>query len=551
MALLAVCLMAVAAPSRGDDGKPLQTLPQSAEAFPLPDKNEAGFILSLTQDGRGDIWAGTEDKGVWQFQSQTQKWRNFRVKDGLGDDNAYAVAVDSVGRVWCGHLNHGVSVWNGQKWRNYPVGAGPLGERITAISVSPVDGDVWIAHNAGLTRYSEKSKTWNHYTRTDGLASTDISALTFDSLGNLYVATQTDGLLIGRGDDDYANWTQIKAAGAMPDSVEGAGLPSNFINDVMVSDFDVIYAATSNGLARSQDFGASWTFLRGRDWKDKLKGLYEPRAPREWPDGFTKELLREDYVTNIAEDAQGSLLLSYRRKGFEIRRPLVDRMTFSSTPEDDADNASFAYVSAILPLADGTSLLGTYGDGLLHGARQPAFSPTAEEQRNYGNRRNWRLPPAPTRVPELPATASAPTLDELKNLTVRVLAAPASEAPIAAALPDDWNTQGDWLGRYGRDWAALCAMLSPRDYIWGAGSEKIDYNLRVDPRQKDNALRYWVHWVSTDNPRALDWKCRRFISTAAWRAATPNPQIIGVNRKWTTTAKLIPYGKRGQMFTRR
>ena len=399
MAALAVCLMAVVAPSRADDGKKLQTLPQSSDAFPLPNKKEAGYILSLTQDGRGDIWAGTEDKGVWHFQAQTQKWKDYRVKDGLGDDNAYAVAVDGQGRVWCGHLRSGVSVWNGQKWRNYPVGQGPLGERFYAIAVSPVDGDVWIAHNAGLTRYLEKTKTRKHYLQSDGLVSTDISALTFDSVGNLYMATQTDGLLIGRGDNDYATWTHIKGTDQMPDSVEGVGLPSNFINDVMVSDYDVIYAATSNGLARSQDFGATWTFLRGRDWKDKLKGLYQPRTPREWPDGFAKELLREDYVTNIAEDAQGSLLLSYRRKGFEIRRPLVDRVTFSSTPEDDTKNAKFAYVSAVLPLADGTSLLGTYGDGLLHGAKQPVFSPTAEEQRNYQNRRNWRLPPAPTRTP--------------------------------------------------------------------------------------------------------------------------------------------------------
>ena len=521
MALLAVGLVAAAVPLRADDGKPLQSLPQSSDAFPLPDKKEAGYILSLAQDGRGDIWAGTEDQGVWQFQAQTRSWKNYRVKDGLGDDNAYALAVDGQGRVWCGHLRSGVSVWNGQRWRNYPVGQGPLGERVYALAVSPVDGDVWIAHNAGLTRYVEKAQIWRHYTRTDGLVSTDVSALTFDSLGHLYVATQADGLMIGRGDNDFAQWTHVKGVERVPDVVEGAGLPSNFLNDVMVSDYDVIYAATANGLARSQDFGANWTFLRGRDWKDKLKGLYEPRAPQEWPDGFSKELLREDYVTNIAEDAQGSLLLSYRRKGFEIRRPLVDRATFSSTPEDDANNAKFAYVSAVLPLGDGTSLLGTYGDGLLHGVKQPEFTPTAEEQRNYQNRRGWRLPPAPTRVAALPLPAAAPSDEELRALTARAAAAPASERPIAAALPDDWNTQGDWLGRYGRSWANLCAMLSPRDYLWGAGGEPVAYNLRIDPRQKKNSIRYWVHWVSTDNPRVLEMPAVYFDSRVEGGYAKP------------------------------
>jgi len=34
----------------------------------------------------------------------------------LGDDNGYAIACDKLGRIWVGHLNHGVSVYNGKQW---------------------------------------------------------------------------------------------------------------------------------------------------------------------------------------------------------------------------------------------------------------------------------------------------------------------------------------------------------------------------------------------------------------------------------------------------
>ncbi len=68
----------------------------------------------------------------------------FTTKDGLGDDYGYALACDDQNRIWVGHLNHGVSVFNGQKWQTYEVVGGlsrpdtlngPLGERIFKIAV--------------------------------------------------------------------------------------------------------------------------------------------------------------------------------------------------------------------------------------------------------------------------------------------------------------------------------------------------------------------------------------------------------------------------------
>ncbi len=47
-------------------------------------------------------------------------------------------------------------------------------------------------------------------------------------------------------------------------------------------------------------------------------------------------------------------------------------------------------------------------------------------------------------------------------------------------------------------------MNSPRDYVWGAGEQPVAYDLRLDPRQKGNNLRYWVHWLKTSNPRVLE-----------------------------------------------
>ena len=115
------------------------------------------FIVALARDLAGNVWVGTEDQGVFRYNpaaAPDQQWRQFTTKDGLGDDNAYALACDTLGRVWAGQLNHGVAVFNGEKWRTYDVLNGPLGERVFRIACCPTDGDVWIATSAGLCRYS-------------------------------------------------------------------------------------------------------------------------------------------------------------------------------------------------------------------------------------------------------------------------------------------------------------------------------------------------------------------------------------------------------------
>ena len=78
------------------------------------------------------------------------------------------------------------------------------------------------------------------------------------------------------------------------------------------------------------------------------------------------------------------------------------------------------------------------------------------------------------------------------------------KAPLVETLSDDWTTQGDWLGRYGRYNAVLMAMVSPGNLHWGAGEVPLQYHLQIDPRQQGNSLRYWVHWLSSDNPRVLE-----------------------------------------------
>ncbi|MDR1479077.1 MAG: hypothetical protein LBJ00_09055 [Planctomycetaceae bacterium] len=59
----------------------------------------AKFIVALIDDGEGGAWIGTEDEGVFHCNADG-KVAQFTTKNGLGDNNGYALAIDKLGRLW-------------------------------------------------------------------------------------------------------------------------------------------------------------------------------------------------------------------------------------------------------------------------------------------------------------------------------------------------------------------------------------------------------------------------------------------------------------------
>ena len=76
------------------------------------------FVMALVEDRHGLVWVGTEDQGVWKLNLEAPgrpRWTQYTKPQGLSDDRIYALACDQQDRIWAGHLNGGVSVFDGQK----------------------------------------------------------------------------------------------------------------------------------------------------------------------------------------------------------------------------------------------------------------------------------------------------------------------------------------------------------------------------------------------------------------------------------------------------
>ncbi|MDR2171454.1 MAG: hypothetical protein LBP59_15035, partial [Planctomycetaceae bacterium] len=107
----------------------------------------------------------------------------------------------------------------------------------------------------------------------------------------------------------------------------GDGLPSNLINDILVTKNSVsqtIWIATSAGIVKMSNDFAKQEYWRGKDYADKVSRLYggAPKDFKPAQSGLMNQLYPEDYLTCLAEDENGQIWIGARRNGIMIYDPL-------------------------------------------------------------------------------------------------------------------------------------------------------------------------------------------------------------------------------------
>jgi hypothetical protein len=560
---------------------PKSPSPDAWTVCPAPGK----FITCLLATDAA-LWVGTEDASLWRLDlsadpTQPSSWRQFTTAE-THTDNIYGLAEDYAGRLWVGTQNQGVSVYNGQSWRNYGVIDGPIGEHVFAIAADadPARGSVWIATDHGLSSWTPapdvavgpakppavpgastavaaagssavvagnpKSKienlkspadtlpsspaastpslapgTWRHFTKADGLPSSQIYAVTVDAKGRVFAGTECDGLAFA--DPPYNKWQCVRAeyersgdgaGGGRPMTAMSAGgaagLPSNLSNFLLALPDGSVAYSTCYGVGLSRDGGRSWT-----GWQGISSQPYE------------------NYARGLASDKAGGLWIGTEHKGLvrlDTRTGAKKSFTKPALPDD--------YVFSVAVTKDGSVWAGTYGEGLARSPREEKGVSREETRKGGTGTSGAGLPgqgaipasmagpspasksaaPAavssnPKSPPLLPAPAAPPTLDELNAMLAALSKVPfidPAKQPTVIRLDDDWLTKGEWLGRHGRYWACLCAASAsyggcPINYIWGGGPEPVAYWPCAGPNhRKGDGIRYWVHWNHTSNPNSLE-----------------------------------------------
>ncbi len=442
-----------------------------------------GFITAVTAASDGTIWAADEENSLFRVFRGTP----HRVR-GPADKYCYAMAEDAKGRLWVGTGRHGVSVHDGRAWRTLGPEKGLAGYHVYSI-LPASDGSVWIGTEGGTSRIGRDGELTTLRTE-DGLPSNEVSDIVEDKQGNIWFAGFVGGA--ARLDKGTRKITRI------PERL----LATSLLNDLYVDSSGRLWLSGQGGItlldpARMRPLAR---FLGKKSRVAARRGVFR--------------ILPDDYVRCVCEKTKGEFYVGTRRKGLWLLN--LDTMKMSRVKGFGRD-----FVFAMARGGDGSVFVGAYGGGLTRigtGSVSPSlhrpFVLLPEIKRSSGGANAAGIfPAALARLKETPGPTDASGV---------------AQGASAVYVGEGWRTRGDWIGRYGKFLYILCAMNPPFDFYGGEGGVNTSYKAYIGEHRKrfplkaeeirpefrqgakvpknmmvDDGIRYWIHWLHTDNPKCL------------------------------------------------
>ncbi len=184
------------------------------------------------------VWVGTWGNGLYRLEGE--QWTNYRVADGLINDNIEALAVDQAGRLWAGTSTGLCKLENGT-WTSYTTDDGLLSVNVKCLYCDP-DGNVWAGTGKnGLSKYNGTGFTTLQVNPEQCHNMGHIHAITVDADGNIWAGSCITGLSVFDGE----NWTH---------EVNGLTV---FVNACLCAANGDVWIAHCNGVDKYSD--GVWT----------------------------------------------------------------------------------------------------------------------------------------------------------------------------------------------------------------------------------------------------------------------------------------------------
>ena len=160
--------------------------------FTTEDESFEYGIDSISGDMEGNLWIGTESKGLKQLKNgKFFTVSTYTRKEELGSDTIRCVHVDRDGIPWIGTYDGGLSCFKNGTFKTYTTNEGLSSNLIRAIYIDR-KGRLWIGTDRGLNCF--ENGIFKVYTKKDGLSGDNITVIYEDSSGILWVGTYENGL---------------------------------------------------------------------------------------------------------------------------------------------------------------------------------------------------------------------------------------------------------------------------------------------------------------------------------------------------------------------
>jgi ligand-binding sensor domain-containing protein len=301
-------------------------------------------IQALVADREGTLWIGT-NRGLVRWAAG--KLQTLPVTDPLATASVLSLLEDREGNMWVGTEAGGLHILRDQRFRIMGARDGLTSDATTAV-VEDKNGTLWVgtqgAGLSALTRSSAGQIKATAWTLREGLMSDLILSLAAAPNGDVWVGTP-DGLnrLHGNKVDAFTS---------------ADGLPDDFIRSLLVDSDKSLWIGTRRGLVH-------WVNSSLEPPGSANAAAQQPRMTiLTQANG-----LGSDTVGAIVRDKNGNLWVATLGGLSRLRDGSVSNYT-------TANGLSGNVVTALLPLGDGTLLIGTqdHGWNLWNGKRFVAVS---------------------------------------------------------------------------------------------------------------------------------------------------------------------------------
>jgi ligand-binding sensor domain-containing protein len=168
-----------------------------------PDMNEGytAWISELFQDKEGNVWYGS-GKGFGYYSYRMNKFTTFEnslqntFPDSLSFTAVTSVEEDQNGNLWIGSLKKGLGKYRADQTPNiktFTSQSAPMIDDVILDIKSVSDNYIWLLTKEGLSRYQEKTDSFEHFSTDFGLR--NIRSISVSPRGEPYFTT-TDGFYL-------------------------------------------------------------------------------------------------------------------------------------------------------------------------------------------------------------------------------------------------------------------------------------------------------------------------------------------------------------------
>ncbi|KPL12857.1 MAG: hypothetical protein AMS26_16045 [Bacteroides sp. SM23_62] len=262
-------------------------------------------ITCILEDCRGNIWIGTQVRGVSLYNGET--FTHFTIKEGLSGNWVTSILEDSHGNLWFGTADGGVSMYNEESFTHYTEKEGFLNDNIYCILKDNHDNLWFGSWDGGVCRFD--GATFTHFTPKEGLSHGPVFSVLEDSHGNFWFGTWGGGVSIYDG-NTFTHLTQEQ------------GLIDDRVWSMLEDGLGKIWIGTDDGLSM-YDGEAITNFTENEGLCDNhVRTIFEDSHGNLWfgthggvsmynGEAFTdftqNEGLGDNRVRSILEDSRGNL----------------------------------------------------------------------------------------------------------------------------------------------------------------------------------------------------------------------------------------------------